>query len=45
MQPDDVPETYADIDDLVRDFGLSPKTPLETGLANFVAWYRRYYHH
>lgn len=45
MQPGDVPETCADIDDLVRDFGFSPKTPLETGLANFVAWYRRYYHH
>lgn len=43
MQPGDVPETYADIDDLVRDFGFSPKTPLETGLANFVAWYRHYY--
>ncbi len=45
MQPGDVPETYADIDDLVRDFGFSPNTPLETGLANFVAWYRRYYQH
>jgi len=44
MQPGDVPETCADIDDLVRDFGFSPNTPLETGLANFVAWYRRYYH-
>lgn len=43
MQPGDVPETYADIDDLVRDFGFSPKTPLEVGLARFVDWYRQYY--
>jgi len=43
MQPGDVPETYADISDLVRDFGFSPETPLETGLARFVQWYREYY--
>lgn len=43
MQPGDVPETYADIDDLARDFAFSPRTPIETGLANFVAWYRHYY--
>lgn len=43
IQPGDVPATYADIDDLTRDFGFSPKTPLEVGLARFVAWYRRYY--
>ena len=43
IQPGDVPETYADIDDLARDFGFSPKTPLEVGLARFVEWYRQYY--
>jgi UDP-glucuronate 4-epimerase len=43
MQPGDVPETYADISDLARDFGFSPKTPLEVGLAHFVEWYRQYY--
>jgi UDP-glucuronate 4-epimerase len=43
IQPGDVPETYADIDDLVRDFGFSPSTPLEVGLARFVDWYRHYY--
>ncbi len=43
MQPGDVPETFADIDDLVRDFGYSPNTPLEVGLARFVEWYRHYY--
>ena len=43
MQPGDVPETYADIEDLSRDFGFSPKTPLAVGLARFVEWYREYY--
>jgi UDP-glucuronate 4-epimerase len=43
IQPGDVPETYADIDDLARDFGFSPNTPLEVGLARFVEWYRHYY--
>ncbi len=43
MQPGDVPETYADISDLTRDFGFTPKTPLEVGLARFVEWYRQYY--
>jgi UDP-glucuronate 4-epimerase len=43
MQPGDVPETYADISDLARDFGFSPKTSLEIGLARFVQWYREYY--
>jgi UDP-glucuronate 4-epimerase len=43
MQPGDVPETYADIVDLAGDFGFSPKTPLEVGLARFVDWYRQYY--
>jgi UDP-glucuronate 4-epimerase len=43
MQPGDVPETYADISDLVQDFGFCPETPLEVGLARFVQWYRQYY--
>ena len=43
MQPGDVPETYADISDLTRDFGFRPKTPLAVGLARFVEWYRQYY--
>jgi UDP-glucuronate 4-epimerase len=43
MQSGDVPETYADITDLVRDFGFSPKTSLSVGLARFVEWYRQYY--
>ena len=43
MQPGDVPATYADVDDLTRDTGFRPDTPLETGLRKFVAWYREYY--
>ncbi|ODA68692.1 UDP-glucose 4-epimerase [Methyloligella halotolerans] len=43
MQPGDVHTTYADIDDLQRDIGFRPDTPLEIGMARFVAWYREYY--
>ncbi|NNF67435.1 MAG: NAD-dependent epimerase/dehydratase family protein, partial [Gammaproteobacteria bacterium] len=43
MQPGDIPDTYADVDDLVRDVGYRPVTPIETGIARFVDWYRSYY--
>jgi UDP-glucuronate 4-epimerase len=43
LQPGDVPDTYADVTDLVRDTGYKPDTPIEVGLANFVAWYREYF--
>jgi len=43
MQPGDVPETYADVDDLIRDVGFRPSTPITTGIARFVEWYRTYY--
>jgi len=43
MQPGDVPATSADIDDLVRDAGFHPGTPIETGVAKFVEWYRAYH--
>jgi UDP-glucuronate 4-epimerase len=43
MQPGDVPATYADVDDLVRDVGFAPSTPLEEGLQAFVDWYREYH--
>jgi UDP-glucuronate 4-epimerase len=42
IQPGDVPETYADVDDLMRDVGFRPETPVETGIRNFVDWYRWY---
>jgi UDP-glucuronate 4-epimerase len=43
LQPGDVPATYADIDDLARDIGFAPNTPIEEGIARFVDWYREYY--
>mgnify|MGYP000930255389 FL=1 len=43
MQAGDVPDTYADVDALVRDVGYQPATPIEEGVARFVAWYREYY--
>jgi len=43
MQPGDVPETCADIDDLMRDVGFRPSTPIEDGVRNFAAWYREYH--
>ena len=43
LQPGDVPATYADVDDLMRDVGFRPDTSIEEGIAEFVAWYRAYY--
>lgn len=43
LQPGDVPDTYADVAALVEDVGYQPKTPIATGIANFVAWYKEYY--
>jgi UDP-glucuronate 4-epimerase len=42
MQPGDVAKTYADIDDLARDVGFRPSTPLAEGIGRFVDWYRSY---
>ena len=42
MQPGDVPTTYADVDDLVRDVGFRPATPIEDGIRRFASWYRSY---
>jgi UDP-glucuronate 4-epimerase len=44
LQPGDVPETFASIDDLVRDVGYRPATPLEVGVRRFVDWFCDYYH-
>ncbi|HNR91846.1 MAG TPA: NAD-dependent epimerase/dehydratase family protein, partial [Dokdonella sp.] len=43
MQPGDVPDTCADVEELARDTGYAPSTSVETGVANFVTWYRHYY--
>ncbi len=43
LQPGDVPDTYADVEDLVRDTGYRPDTTVEVGVSRFVDWYRSYY--
>jgi UDP-glucuronate 4-epimerase len=43
MQPGDVPTTYADVDDLIKDVGFKPITPIEVGIKKFIDWYRNYY--
>ena len=43
MQPGDVPATYADVDDLMRDVGFKPATPIAAGVARFIAWYKDYH--
>ncbi len=42
MQSGDVVATYADVDDLKRDFGFEPKTTINQGIQKWVAWYRQY---
>ncbi len=42
MQAGDVPETCADIDDLMHDFGCRPSTPIEDGVSRFASWFRNY---
>ncbi len=43
IQPGDVPATFADVDDLMRDVGFKPATSIEDGIGRFVKWYREYY--
>ena len=43
MQPGDVPETRADVDDLMRDVGFRPATPIEEGVRRFAAWFRHFH--
>lgn len=43
LQVGDVPATYADVDDLMRDVDFRPGTPIEVGIGRFVEWYREYY--
>jgi len=43
MQAGDVPATYANVDDLVREIGFKPQTSIEQGIKRFVAWYKEYY--
>ncbi len=43
MQPGDVEITYADVDELVKDFGFKPSTSLREGLRKFAQWYKEFY--
>jgi UDP-glucuronate 4-epimerase len=43
LQVGDVPATWADVDDLTRDVGYQPATPVEVGIERFVRWYLEYY--
>ena len=43
MQPGDVPATYANVDDLMRDVDFRPSTPIADGIAKFIEWYRAYH--
>lgn len=43
MQPGDVYQTYADVDDLIKDFDFKPNTSLEEGLSKFAKWYKEFY--
>lgn len=43
LQQGDVPDTFADVEALVKDTGYRPTTTIETGVNNFVEWYRDYY--
>jgi UDP-glucuronate 4-epimerase len=43
MQPGDVSRTWANVDDLIKDYNYSPNTPIEDGVSNFIDWYKEYY--
>jgi UDP-glucuronate 4-epimerase len=43
LQPGDVPDTYADVADLVRDFDYKPSITVNQGVAKFIEWYKNYY--
>ena len=43
LQQGDVPDTWADVEDLVTDVGYRPSTPVEQGVRSFVDWYLEYY--
>jgi UDP-glucuronate 4-epimerase len=43
LQPGDVPDTYADVADLVEQFNYKPATPVDQGIAEFVSWYHNYF--
>ena len=42
IQPGDVPATFADVDDLIKDVGFKPSTPLKEGVKKFIEWYKEW---
>ena len=43
MQPGDVEKTWANVDDLIRDYDYKPNTSIQKGVDSFIAWYKKYY--
>ena len=43
MQPGDVPETSADVESSIRDFGYNPSTSIREGIPKFIEWYKSYH--
>jgi UDP-glucuronate 4-epimerase len=43
LQDGDVPNTYADVEDLAKDFSYKPSTSIQEGISKFVDWYLEYY--
>ena len=43
MQPGDVERTWANVDDLIKDYNYSPNTSIKEGVKSFVNWYKIYY--
>ena len=43
MQPGDIEDTFANVDDLVKNFNYKPTTTIEDGIKNFTKWYKDYY--
>ncbi|NKI27118.1 NAD-dependent epimerase [Arenibacter sp. 6A1] len=44
MQPGDVKKTWANVDDLIKDYGYRPNTSINEGITAFIKWYKKYYH-
>jgi UDP-glucuronate 4-epimerase len=43
LQLGDVPDTYADVDDLVKEFNYKPSMSVNQGVSNFIEWYKKYH--
>jgi UDP-glucuronate 4-epimerase len=43
MQPGDVSATWANVDDLIKDYGYRPNTPIKKGVSNFISWFKKFY--